>query len=77
MFNLRNGNSHLGGKESPPIGKLSEVFVGLHLLGDQVHEGRDIADSVGVFLKKLISHPQKILYIFDREGVMPFKGISF
>ena len=57
LFNLRDRNSHLGGKESPPIDKLSEVFIRFHLLGDQVHKTRDVADSVGILLKKLIPHP--------------------
>ena len=77
LFNLKDKTSHLGGKKSPPIDKMSEVFIGLHLLGDQVCKAWDVANSVGVFLKKSISHLREILYILDREGVIPFEGVSF
>ena len=77
LFNLRDRNSHLGGKELPPISKLGEVFIGLHLLDNQVCKAQDVADSVGVLLEESIPHSWKILYIFDREGVIPFEGISF
>ena len=38
LFNLWDSNSHLGSKESPPIGKLGEVFIGLHSFSNQINE---------------------------------------
>ena len=31
---------------------------------------------MGAFFKKLVLHSQKILYIIDRKGVVPFKCIA-
>ena len=77
LFDLRNRNSHLGGYESPQIDKLDKVFIVPHLFNDQIYEARDITDSVGVLREESSSHSRKILYILDREGVIPFECVPF